>query len=239
MSRSLGSFPFRLRPYSTGHLLRAVIVSASLIVTASCAGLPSVPTPTITPTSRPTETPRPTLTPTAMPSPTRTPVPPFGSTAMALYQAETFPFSIQIPADWELTDHVSEPGREVSIYQGQAGSLVILQSIDLATVEGIPEEITLDDYMQLYLPELASGGINTEIVSNVQGNNCSGPPVPGRRQHGGNAVRGLEHGQHLCPHGIPSPGQDTVHRRVPGAAGTHGRVPGVDQLLLRHVPGGR
>jgi len=176
MSRLLGSFPFRLHPNSAGHFVRTVIVSAFLLATASCAGLPSIPTPTITPTPLPTETSRPTLTPTATPSPTPTPIPPFGSTVMAMYQAEKFPFSIQIPADWGLTDHVSEPGREVSIYQGQAGSLVILQSIDLATIEGIPEEITLDDYMQLYLPELASGGINTEIVSNVQGNTAQGLP---------------------------------------------------------------
>ncbi len=176
MSRSLGSFPFRLHPHSAGHFVRAVIVSASLLATASCAGLPSVPTPTITPTSPPTETPRPTLTPTATSSPTPTPIPPFGSTAMALYQAEKFPFSIQIPADWGLTDRVYEPGREVSIYQGQDGSLVILQSIDLATVKGIPGEITLDDYLQLYLPELASGGINTEIVSNLLGTNAQGLP---------------------------------------------------------------
>jgi hypothetical protein len=95
---------------------------------------------------------------------------------MALYQARDFPFSIQIPAGWDLADEKSTAGREFAVYRDANGAIVLLESVDLRTRPEFPGQMTLDDYLAAFMPTFAQGGLNVQIVTNERRVSAQGIP---------------------------------------------------------------
>ena len=94
---------------------------------------------------------------------------------MQLYEGAQYPFSVQIPASWNLVEDLNEPGRVRRTYQmGSPGPLLIITETDLSKSEDFAGGVTLDQAEEKHLASALAGGINPTLILserrvNVQG----------------------------------------------------------------------